>query len=320
MKKTIIQYLSTATVVWRILIPVLGAGALSACTTSSVEYSISHQGISRDETEFLKAKPEVFVEVETIESGTWEVDLGDLLNLENPKAIAAGLEDKPEPIQIYLHRFHHPKFGDYYFDSGFEDRFRTDRDELPISSLVRSAIDLDKLKIKTTVKDYLKSSGSKPKGIILSHLHLDHVMGLLDFPNDVPVFVGPGEIQEISFEHLFTRGTIDDFIGEKRVRELQFPEKNGKYFDGYLDFFGDGSLWVLWVPGHTEGSIAVLANTTSGPVIFTGDACHTRWGWDHGVEPGNFSADIPRGAKSLQSLIWLAKRDPRSVVHLGHQH
>ena len=47
-------------------------------------------------------------------------------------------------------------------------------------------------------------------------------------------------------------------------------------------------------PGHTRGSTAYLVRTPQGPVLLTGDACHTRWGWEHDVEPGNFSGDVAR--------------------------
>jgi hypothetical protein len=50
-----------------------------------------------------------------------------------------------------------------------------------------------------------------------------------------------------------------------------------------------------------------------------GDACHTSWGWDHGVEPGTFSKDQPESAESLQQLQALVKRHPTIDVRLGHQ-
>lgn len=87
-----------------------------------------------------------------------------------------------------------------------------------------------------------------------------------------------------------------------------------------VDVFGDGTLWAIWVPGHTEGSTACLARTADGPVLFVGDACHTRWGWDNAVEPGPFSADKARSAKSLGRLLSRVERHPELQVRLGHQH
>jgi glyoxylase-like metal-dependent hydrolase (beta-lactamase superfamily II) len=101
--------------------------------------------------------------------------------------------------------------------------------------------------------------------------------------------------------------------GKGALNELQFSA------DGVLDVFGDGSFWALYVPGHTKGSTAFLARTTQGPVLMTGDACHTKWGWDNGVEPGTFSDDKKASAESLARLRTLVERHPKIEVRLGHQ-
>jgi glyoxylase-like metal-dependent hydrolase (beta-lactamase superfamily II) len=83
--------------------------------------------------------------------------------------------------------------------------------------------------------------------------------------------------------------------------------------------FGDGSLWALLVPGHTPGSTAYLARTTKGPVLLTGDTCHTRWGWEHDVAPGSFTADHAANVESLKRLRALVAEHPAIDVRLGHQ-
>jgi glyoxylase-like metal-dependent hydrolase (beta-lactamase superfamily II) len=95
--------------------------------------------------------------------------------------------------------------------------------------------------------------------------------------------------------------------------EWQFGE------EGIVDVFGDGSFWALHTPGHTPGATAYLAMTTQGPELMIGDATHTRWGWENGVEPGTYSADIPLSAKSLAKLKSLAESQPTLNVHPGHQ-
>ena len=90
-------------------------------------------------------------------------------------------------------------------------------------------------------------------------------------------------------------------------------------FAGVLDLFGDGSLFAILVPGHTAGSVAYLARTPRGPVLFTGDTSHTRWGWEHDVEPGEFTADRPKNAESLKRLRALVAEHPAIDVRLGHQ-
>jgi len=48
--------------------------------------------------------------------------------------------------------------------------------------------------------------------------------------------------------------------------------------------------------------------TPDGPVLLTGDVCHTRWGWDNGVEPGTFLAEREPSLDSLNKLRALSNR------------
>src|SRR5262249_45582897 len=149
-------------------------------------------------------------------------------------------------------------------------------------------------------------------GVFLTHLHLDHVLGLRDVPNTAPVYVGAGDAEETSFMNMFTRGVYNTALeGKGALREVHFAKDPTGAFEGVRDVFGDGSLWAIWVPGHTPGSIAFLARTPNGPVLLTGDACHTAWGWNHGVGPGTFSEDVAASAASLQRLEAFVARHPK---------
>ena len=81
----------------------------------------------------------------------------------------------------------------------------------------------------------------------------------------------------------------------------------------------DGSVWAIWVPGHTVGSTAFIARTAEGPVLLVGDTSHTSWGWLNGVEPGSFTADHAANAVALEKLRALAAEHPAMSVRLGHQ-
>ncbi len=121
--------------------------------------------------------------------------------------------------------------------------------------------------------------------------------------------------------NVFTQGTADRQLeGQGPLQEWAYrPDPDGR-FDGVLDVFGDGSLWAIWVPGHTRGSTAYLARTTHGPVLFVGDTSHTSWGWMEGVERGLFTADQKKNADSLSRLERLVAEHPRIDVRLGHQY
>jgi N-acyl homoserine lactone hydrolase len=260
------------------------------------------------------------VTVETVIGADWVVARSGLINLDHPAAKAAHLVDGDEPILIMFHALRHPTQGLFLVDSGVEGAFRTDPDHAVVHGLVGSLAHVDRMKVRVDTAAWVATQPDPVRGVLLTHLHLDHVLGLRDLPATTPVYVGPGDAEEKGFMNLFTAGIADRALENKGpLAEMHFTPDPAGEFDGVLDLFGDGTVWALWVPGHTPGSVAYLVRTPKGPVLLTGDACHTAWGWQNGVEPGTFSADGPKGAASLAKLRAFVGRHPQIDVRLGHQ-
>lgn len=302
-------------------VALLGASGLTGCavTSHATETAPFEHGIAGDDMVQVAATPGP-VTVTRIVAADWAVDRAGLINLDHPEAEAAGLEDGDEPIEIVFYAIEHPTAGRFLVDSGVSIEF-ADPETAPVSGLVASAMNMDALDIRIDMETWLGANGPID-GVFLTHLHLDHVMGLPAIPNDVPVYVGEGETEETTFLNLFVQGTTDDLVGAERpaLQELRFRRDRDGRVHGVLDLFGDGSVFALHVPGHTAGSTAFLVRTPTGPELIVGDASHTVWGWDHGVEPGQFSNDGPRSVESLAQLKALEDALPGLVVHLGHQH
>ena len=260
------------------------------------------------------------VEVETIKAADWAVARSGLINLDHPNAKAAGLVDGDESIAVFFHVLRHPKFGVFIVDSGVESAFRDPAGNDRVSFIIASAMNTEALEIHTTTAEWLAEQAEPLAGVFLTHLHLDHVMGMPDVPPGTPVYVGPGEPTASDFMYSFTRGTIDRMIeSADALRVWPFEADPDGRFEAIVDVFGDGSVWAIHVPGHTPGSTAFLVRTPTGPRLLVGDASHTRWGWENGVEPGTFSLDGPRSVKSLAGLRKLAREFPTIEVHVGHQ-
>lgn len=128
------------------------------------------------------------------------------------------------------------------------------------------------------VADILKENdvdvdGGAIESIVWSHHHWDHVGDASTFPHSTELVVGPG----FKDAHLpgypkNEKSTLleSDFEG-REVREVSF-EKEGKGLKigrfNALDYFGDGSFYLLDTPGHDIGHICGLARTSSGPDSF----------------------------------------------------
>jgi N-acyl homoserine lactone hydrolase len=250
----------------------------------------------------------------------WVVPLSGLLNLDHPKAKAARLTDGEEAIQIYFYVLEHPRFGTYIIDSGVSRELLEPEKSERISFLVRRFMNTAALKVHVTTADWLAERGGQLDGVFLTHIHMDHIMGLADLPQGTPIYTGPGEAGASAFMNVFTRGSIDRLLaGVSPLSEWPFEDDAGGRFEGVLDVFGDGSVWALQVPGHSPGSTAFLVRSEQGPKLLVGDVSHTAWGWEHDVEPGSFTEDHELNRQSLMALRALAAAHPKLEVHLGHQ-
>ncbi|WP_164011912.1 MBL fold metallo-hydrolase [Pyxidicoccus trucidator] len=261
------------------------------------------------------------VELETVNSADWAVERGGLVNLKHPTAKSAGLQDGDEPVQVFFHALRHPQRGLFIVDTGVETALRDAPEKSALSGLVRSAMHMEKLKVHAPLGEWLAKQPQPLAGVFLTHLHLDHVMGMADVPRGTPVYSGPGETSARAVFHAAVQGSTDRALeGKPALSEWTYAAEANGLFDGAVDIFGDGSVFALWVPGHTPGSTAYLVRSTKGPVLLVGDASHTRWGWEHDVEPGTFTLDGPRGAESFKKLRAFASAHPSVEVRMGHQH
>lgn len=260
------------------------------------------------------------IEAETINSSDWAVDRSGLINLSHERAKAAGLQEGDEPIQIYFHVLKHPERGTFIVDTGVEKALRDAPEKAALRGMVASYMNIERFKFHMPLGDWLAKQPAPLAGVFFTHIHLDHITGLPDVPRGTPLYAGPGETSERAFLNLFVKPNVDRaFEGQSELREWGFtPDPDGR-FAGLIDVFGDRSLWAIHMPGHTPGSTAYLARTPDGPVLMTGDTCHTTWGWNHDVEPGSFTSDHTANADSLARLRRLVREHPAISVRLGHQ-
>ncbi len=110
------------------------------------------------------------------------------------------------------------------------------------------------LNVSKTINEILQEGGvndQKVDGVIWSHWHWDHTGDISLFPQSTDLYVGPG------FKEAFMPGypgkkdspmLESDFKG-RTVHEVSFdPSKTIGSFP-YHDLFGDGSFYILDVPG-----------------------------------------------------------------------
>lgn len=259
------------------------------------------------------ARPPV-VQLETLIDAHWSVAAKGLLNMDDPKTAAAPSGDID--ILIMAHLIRHPSAGAFLVDTGIaaDSKGRV----ADTHGLVRGALHPTEVK---DIGDELAARNLALAGVFFTHLHLDHIFGLPDIGPDVPFYIGPDE-QEYQGA---VPGILRTFYRRRYADRPAFRELDRAAavpmapFEHAWDVFGDGSFWAIHVPGHTPGSLAFLVNAEGGPVLLTGDTCHTKWGWDNEVEPGTFTHDHAGNKASLHALKVFAAAHPEVKVVLGHQ-
>jgi glyoxylase-like metal-dependent hydrolase (beta-lactamase superfamily II) len=141
--------------------------------------------------------------------------------------------------------------------------------------------------------------------VVLTHLHFDHAGGLALIPEDVPIYM-----QRLEWEA----------TKEKEVRERNFfHPKDYAPIDGRVtlvegdhDLLGDGSIELLFTPGHTPGHQSVRVGDN---LIIGGDVTHFASGLDDHRFP-LFADDHKAQARSAERLR--ALRDEGYEVTPGH--
>lgn len=151
---------------------------------------------------------------------------------------------------------------------------------------------------------YIESNGLKPKQVLLTHAHLDHVFGLKAFLElyDVPFFIHEKELPIYE-----TAETVASNYGV----ELSLPEKKYELISEKDKIpFGGEELEIRFAPGHSPGSICFYSKENkwivSGDVLFQNSIGRT---------------DLPGGdtdtlLKSVQTQLFTLPDDTR--VHSGH--
>jgi glyoxylase-like metal-dependent hydrolase (beta-lactamase superfamily II) len=81
--------------------------------------------------------------------------------------------------------------------------------------------------------------------------------------------------------------------------------------------FGDGSVRLVYTPGHTEGHMSVILRTESGEVLVAGDAIFMHRTLDEDRVP-YLMADEHLFRRSLREIRQYRKETPEALIIPGH--
>ena len=167
---------------------------------------------------------------------------------------------------------------------------------------------------------------AKIRWVILSHAHLDHAGGLMDLPR-LPVLLTEEELRFANDPRVQAKGFV---IAAHTARfpavgnpTLKFEPHAYETFDESADLYGDGSVVVVPLRGHTPGSAGVFLNLDSRKRFFyVGDAVDDeRSVEDRSGKPlilRDTDNDRARANAIIAKLNQLQKMAPEIIISPAH--
>jgi N-acyl homoserine lactone hydrolase len=141
--------------------------------------------------------------------------------------------------------------------------------------------------------------------VVLTHLHFDHAGGLALLPGSLPAHLQRREWEAAQDPEAITRNFF-------LPRDYEGVEDRVVLVDGDHDLFGDGSIELLFTPGHTPGHQSVRVGER---LVIGADVTHFAAGLDDHRLP-IFGDDLDVQLASAERLR--ALRDAGAEVRPGH--
>jgi glyoxylase-like metal-dependent hydrolase (beta-lactamase superfamily II) len=156
--------------------------------------------------------------------------------------------------------------------------------------------------------------------IVMTHLHFDHASALCDFPA-ATVLVSRPEWEAAGARNPFMHGYVPAQLDPRlSYRTYEFASEQARAqgpLERTLDLFGDGSITLVFTPGHTLGHTSLIVRLSGRDALLTGDAVYTLPTLRAGARP--WRAEDPRAFEhSVGALAAWDREHPDALVIPGH--
>jgi N-acyl homoserine lactone hydrolase len=224
------------------------------------------------------------------------------------------------PCPAFLIR--HPSAGPFVVDTGLHPSVSAK----PAANMGRLAAATVKPKLEPgeDLPAQLRARGLDPRTlrlVVMTHLHYDHASGMSEFP--AVSFL----LTETEWRFATTvsrpifhgyRPAHYDYAFDYRTLSYDGPGIDSySTFGRSFDLFGDGSVRLVSLPGHTPGHQGVLCRLRDRDLLIAGDAIYT-----HGQLTDRPPAPRPEDPhtyrRSLQELRLFHRQFPQAVIIPGH--
>lgn len=217
-----------------------------------------------------------------------------------------GLKESETPVRnlfVPCYLIEHER-GTLLFDTG-----------LPLRAAGLGTIPLDdggSIRYLHSIVDQLAAMLLKPADITyvaFSHLHSDHAGGANAFAGSTVL------MQKAEWDSALAGNP--EFEPSDSFSKLKDEHARLTLIEGDHDVFGDGSVKLVYAPGHTPGHQTLLVNLErTGPVLLSGDLYHFRESRAFRRVP-TFNFDANMTLKSMDRIEALLK-ETGATLWIGH--
>jgi N-acyl homoserine lactone hydrolase len=238
---------------------------------------------------------------------------------------ALGLLGAGEPIDFPIIAFlvEHPELGVVLIDTGLHPSIAVDKKQNVGRLYSATVARYWEMEPSQALPDQLRKRGIEPsdvKLIVMTHMHLDHTSGMVQFPDATFVF-SRQEWEKANEPKGWRNGYVQKHFDHAfDYRLIDFDDPDVGSFAGFgrsFDLLGDGSIRVAFTPGHTMGHMSVVLRGSDREVLVTGDAAYTM----HAVQTGHkpyLMQDEHLFARSLREIQRYVEQTPSALVVPGH--
>jgi glyoxylase-like metal-dependent hydrolase (beta-lactamase superfamily II) len=222
------------------------------------------------------------------------------------------------PVVAFL--VEHPGAGLLLVDTGFHPAVAVDpKQGLGLTQVVYKDVEMDPGQAVAEQLRERKIDPASVRTVVMTHLHNDHASGIAEFP--AATFVVSSKEWEAASKGRQADGYLRrqyDHAFDYRTLDFEAAETDSfATFGRSVDLFGDGSVRIVFTPGHSLGHCSVILRLKDREALLTGDAANTMRTIEDTILPFKME-DEHLFKRSLREIQLYLRGTPDALVIPGH--